>query len=444
MEQLNIINATLENRVAERTLELAQANEALKAEIETRQAAEAQARQAQKMETIGQLAGGIAHDYNNMLAIIMGSLDLAKRRLPSNQNEIGKYIDGALDGARRSADLTHRLLAFSRQQPLAPASTDLNSLVQGMASLLARTLGVSTELECVLDPDLWQAHIDRTQMESAILNLAVNARDAMPGGGRLVIETHNAVLDAGYAALQPDVVAGDYVLVAVSDTGTGMTPEVIARAFDPFFTTKETGRGTGLGLSQVYGFVKQSGGHLKVYSGPAQGTTVKVYLPRDFSAAESTSAGQQTPQSAEPLPRGAPGEILLVVEDEDNVRNMTVSSLRELSYTVRHARSGQEALDILSEQNGIKLLLVDVIMPKMTGRELVEIVKQRFAGLKILYTTGYSPQAILQNAPPKTSRAEHGASSQSVELLMKPFTLSQLAHKVRCMLDTDLTQKNVP
>lgn len=441
LDQLSSMNATLENRVAERTLELAEANTALKNEIETRQSAEAQARQAQKMEAIGQLTGGIAHDYNNMLAIIMGSLELAKRRLQSDPSDVGKYIDGALDGARRSADLTQRLLAFSRQQPLAPTSTGLNNLVQGMAAMLTRTLGTPAEFECVLEPDLWQAHIDSAQMESAILNLAVNARDAMPQGGKLIIETNNAVLDEAYAALQPDVATGDYVLVTVSDTGTGMTSEIIARAFDPFFTTKEPGKGTGLGLSQVYGFVKQSGGHIKIYSEPGQGTSVKIYLPRDFSEAEN-KPGAQLSQKAGPLPKGAQGEILLVVEDEDNVRHLTVNSLRELSYTVRHARSAAEALDILAEQHGIQLLLVDVIMPKMTGRELVKIVTQRFPGVKILYTTGYSPQVILQNGRAQDGRGEHGTPAHGVELLMKPFTLSQLAHKVRCMLDENPAHEN--
>ncbi len=284
-------NAALEDHVAARTRELVEANEALRQETATRQAAEAQVRQVQKMEAIGQLTGGIAHDFNNMLAIVIGSVDMARRRLARGDTNIAKYLDGALEGANRGAALTRRLLAFSRQQALEPAIIDLNALVQDMAELLRRTIGEQIELESVLGGGLWRARVDPGQLESAILNLAVNARDAMPSGGKLTIETLNASLDDDYAAHHVDVVAGQYVLVAVSDTGAGMTQDVIARAFDPFFTTKPVDRGTGLGLSQVYGFVKQSGGHVKIYSEPGQGTVVKIYLPREIARPVTVETG---------------------------------------------------------------------------------------------------------------------------------------------------------
>ncbi|MFO1061381.1 MAG: ATP-binding protein [Dongiaceae bacterium] len=395
--------------------------------MQGREAAEARVRQAQKMEVLGQLTGGVAHDFNNMLAIVIGSLDIAQRRLGKGSTDVLRQIDSAMDGAKRAAVLTQRLLAFSRRSPLMPAVTDVNGLVGGMAELLRRTLGEPVALECVLAGGLWRTRVDPGQLESAILNLAVNARDAMPGGGKLTIETLNAHLDDDYAAQHHEVVAGQYVAVAVSDTGTGMPPEVAARAFDPFFTTKKSGLGTGLGLSQVYGFVKQSGGHVKIYSEPGQGTTVKVYLPRDSAAAAAALASiDGMPVPALVPPGGSPEEIILVVEDDERVRGTTVAALRELGYTVRHAASGEQALDLLQQMPQLRLLFTDVVMPGMSGRALAEEAARRRPGIKVLYTTGYTANAIVHN----------GVVDRGVELIPKPFALDQLARKVRSVLDS--------
>jgi signal transduction histidine kinase len=417
------LNQELETRVAARTHELAAANAQLTAEMRSREAAEARVRQAQKMEVLGQLTGGVAHDFNNMLAIVIGSLDIAQRRLRKGRTDVLRQIDNAMDGAKRAAVLTQRLLAFSRRSPLMPAVIDVNGLVGGMAELLRRTLGETIQLECVLAGGLWRSRIDPGQLESAILNLAVNARDAMPGGGKLTIETLNAHLDDDYAAQHHEVTAGQYVAVAVTDTGSGMTPEVVARAFDPFFTTKRSGLGTGLGLSQVYGFVKQSGGHVKIYSEPGHGTTVKIYLPRDSGAAALASVdGMPVPAL---VPPGSPEEIILVVEDDARVRDTTVAALRELGYTVRHAASGEQALGLLQEMPRLRLLFTDVVMPGMSGRALAEEAARRRPGIKVLYTTGYTANAIVHN----------GVVDRGVELIPKPFALDQLARKVRSVLD---------
>jgi signal transduction histidine kinase len=420
-EALHRLNRQLEARVAARTGDLAAANAQLVAEMRSREAAEERVRQAQKMEALGQLTGGVAHDFNNMLAIVIGSLDIAQRRLEAGRTDIPRQIENAMDGARRAAVLTQRLLAFSRRSPLMPAVTDVNALVGGMAELLRRTLGEPLELECVLAGGLWRTRVDPGQLESAILNLAVNARDAMPEGGKLTIETMNAHLDDEYAGQHQEVAAGQYVAVAVSDTGTGMAPEVIVRAFDPFFTTKKSGLGTGLGLSQVYGFVKQSGGHVKIYSEPGQGTTVKIYLPREAAAAALGIGGAPAPA----VPAGSPEEIILVVEDEERVRGTTVATLRELGYTVRHAASGEQALAMLQDLPQLALLFTDVVMPGMSGRALAEEAVRRRPGLKVLYTTGYTANAIVHN----------GVVDRGVELIPKPFALDQLARKVRSMLD---------
>jgi signal transduction histidine kinase/CheY-like chemotaxis protein len=418
VEALRQMNETLETRVVERTRELVEANA-------KRQHAEAQTRQAQKMDALGQLTGGIAHDFNNMLAIVIGSLDVAHRRLARGDADIMNFIDIGLDGANRAAGLTRRLLAFSRQQPLDPVVTELNALVQGMAELLRRTIGETIDLECALAGGLWRTCVDQPQLESAILNLAVNARDAMPEGGKLTIETLNAHLDDAYATAHSEVAPGHYAVVAVSDTGVGMTREIAERAFDPFFTTKGIGRGTGLGLSQVYGFVKQSGGHVKIYSEVDRGTTVKIYLPRNIIEDGAAVANRRAPTETA-LPAGAPEEIILVVEDEEQVRRTTVESLRELGYTVRHAGSAKDALTILEEQVGVKLLFTDVVMPGMTGSQLVDVVAERLPDLKVLYTTGYTRNAIVR----------HGVVDQHVHLLTKPFALEQLALKVRHVLDS--------
>ena len=333
--------------------ELGIANERLTIEVAERAAAEGQVRQMQKMESIGQLTGGIAHDFNNMLAIVIGSLDMAQRRFDEAPDRAKAYIDNASEGAQRAAQLTARLLAFSRQQPLEPRAIDTNKLVGGMSELLRRTIGEHIAVETVLAGGLWPAFIDAGQLENAILNLCVNARDAMPDGGKLTLETNNTHLDERYAAEHDEVTVGQYVVLCITDTGTGMPPHVIERAFDPFYTTKGVGKGTGLGLSQVFGFVKQSAGHIKIYSEPDQGTTVKLYLPRHFGAASTpTDAKIGTVET----PRARDGEIVLVVEDEERVRHMSVDALRSLGYTVVQASDGMQALAVLAIQPRVDLL----------------------------------------------------------------------------------------
>jgi len=380
-------------------------------------------RQSQKMEAIGQLTGGVAHDFNNMLAIVIGNLDIALRRLERGGADVERYLGHARDGATRAATLTQRLLAFSRQSPLVPATVELNGLVAGMSELLRRTLGERIELEAVLAGGLWPAHIDASQLETAIVNLAVNARDAMPEGGRLTIETANVYLDDRYVAREVGVAAGQYVMVAVSDVGVGMTPEVLAKVFDPFFTTKPVGKGTGLGLSMIYGFVKQSGGHVKVYSEPGRGTTVKLYLPRSASLAASEPQMQ-----AQDAPRAAfQEETVLVVEDDESVRQMTVAALDELGYRVHAAASGEEAVRIYEAVERVDILFTDVVMAGMTGRQLADALLQRTPKLKVLYTTGYTRNAIVHN----------GVLDLGVTVLPKPFSVEELATKLRAVLDAE-------
>ena len=396
------------------------ANARLLAEAERRETLELQLRQAQKMEAIGQLTGGLAHDFNNMLAVVMGGLTLARKRIATGRHdEVEPLLDGALDGAERAAQLTRRLLAFARRQPLAPEQVDVNRLVSDMSDLLGRTLGEAVRLETVLAGGLWRALADPSQIENAVLNLAVNARDAMPDGGRLTIETRNAHLDEEYAAAHAETRAGQYVMIAVTDTGTGMSAEVLAQAFDPFFTTKETGKGTGLGLSQVYGFARQSGGHVRIYSEPGQGTTVRLYLPRDVAPVTAAQA-----LAARALPRGQDGEVVLVVEDEDRVREMSSAMLRELGYGVIHAASAAEALALLERQPEISLLFTDIVMPDTNGRQLADAARRLRPDLPVLFTTGYTRNAIIHN----------GVLDAGVQLISKPFTLDQLATKVREVL----------
>ena len=402
--------------------EIEAVNRQLTAEAESRKAAESQVRQLQKMESLGQLTGGIAHDFNNMLAVIIGSLDVAKRRLESDVESAKVCIDNALDGAQRAAQLTSRLLAFSRQQPLAPRVLDANKLVAGMSELLRRSVGEHIRVETVLAGGLWNSFADAGQLENAILNLCVNARDAMPDGGRLTLETTNAHLDDAYARVNEDVTAGQYVMVSVSDTGAGMPSEVAERAFDPFYTTKGVGRGTGLGLSQVHGFVKQSGGHVKIYSEPGVGTTVKLYLPRSRAAESADSAPASA--SAE-NPRAINGEIVLVVEDEERVRHLSVDALRDLGYTVVQASDAVQALAVLEIQPRVDLLFTDIVMPDMNGRRLADEAIRRRPDIKVLYTTGYTRNAIVHN----------GMLDAEVAFLPKPFTFEQLALKVRQVLD---------
>ena len=391
---------------------------------ERRAALESQLRQSQKMEAIGQLTGGVAHDFNNMLAIIIGSIDMLQRKLLRGDANVSRLADNAMEGAQRAASLTQRLLAFSRQQPLVPVVIDVNGLIGGITELLRRSIGESVELECVQSGGLWRTLVDPGQLEQAIINLAVNARDAMNGNGHLTIETFNASLDDRYSAEHADIEAGQFVAVAISDGGQGMTPDVMAKAFDPFFTTKGVGQGTGLGLSQVYGFVKQSRGHIKIYSEPGEGTTIKIYLPRYLGTDVPVSASV----SADPggIPAGHPSEIIFVVEDEDRVRQLTVDSLRDLGYTVVHASGGPAAIRTIPTIGRLSLLLTDIVMPGMNGRELADRVKSDLPDLQVLFTTGYTRNAVIHD----------GKLDANVNFLAKPFTVAQLARKVRTVIDS--------
>ena len=412
-----------EAQVASRTAELEAANQRLRDEIAGRARAEEQLRQSQKMESVGRLTGGIAHDFNNLLTIVIGSLDLLRRRGPEERHR--RLLDNAMEGATRAATLTSRLLAFSRQQPLSPQPVDVNRLVAGMSDLLHRTLGESVQVETVLAGGLWQTHADPNQLENALLNLAVNARDAMmeaePLGGRLTIETANSFLDETYVEQHLELASGQYVMVAVSDTGAGMAPDVVGRVFEPFYTTKPQGQGTGLGLSQVHGFVKQSGGHVTIYTELGQGTTVKIYLPR-FIAAE-------TPEPAAALRRsvadGRTGETVLVVEDEQAVRRFSSEALRELGYVVLEADGAAAALRLLDAHPEIALLFTDVVLPDVNGRALAHEAAARRPGLPVLFTTGYTRNAIVHN----------GQLDPGMDLIGKPFTVEALAAKLREVLD---------
>ena len=407
-----------------RIREIQETNNLLQSEIAERSAAQTQVRQLQKMEAVGHLTGGIAHDFNNMLAIIIGSLDIARRRMTGGEHpKLATAIDNAMSGAQRAATLTARLLAFSRRQPLEPKVVDANKLVGGMSELLRRTIGEGVHVETVLAGGLWRVNADPAQIENAIVNLTVNGRDAMPDGGKLTIETNNAELDDRYARAHDEVTAGQYVVISVTDTGTGMSPEVIDRAFEPFFTTKEVGHGTGLGLSQVFGFAKQSHGHIKIYSEVGAGTTIKLYLPRHTGLDLDESPAARDEEAT--LPPGRADEIILVVEDEGQVRRMSVDALRDLGYTVVHAADAQAALSKLATHPSISLLFTDVIMPGMTGRQLADKAREERPSLRVLYTTGYTRNAIVHS----------GVVDHDVNFLSKPFTLKSLARKVREVLD---------
>jgi PAS domain S-box-containing protein len=424
---LSDLTETLEARVAERTAELAAANRELMAQIEQRELAEQALHQAQKMESIGQLTGGVAHDFNNLLTIIIGNLETLRRHLgrnPVDPARLRRAADSAFRGAERAASLTQRLLAFSRRQPLDPKPVDANKLVSSMSDLLRRTLGERIAVEAVLAGGLWRTHADPNQLENAILNLAINARDAMPEGGKLTIETANAYLDESYAARQAEVAPGHYVVIAITDTGAGMSKEVMAQAFEPFFTTKEMGQGTGLGLSQIYGFVKQTGGHVKIYSELGQGTTVKIYLPRLLAGEDAIEAADHAPTA----PADDQSQTVLVVEDDDDVRTHSVEILRELGYRVLEAPNGQAALEILTRRPEVALLFTDVGLPGgMNGRQLAEEARRRRPALQVLYTTGYAKNAIVHD----------GRLDPGVELITKPFGYAGLAAKVRALLDHD-------
>ena len=356
-----------------------------------REAAQDALRQAQKMEAVGQLTGGIAHDFNNLLTVVVGNIDMAQRALKEAGGEprAERVLASAQKGAERAAALTQRLLAFSRRQPLAPKPLDVDKLVQGMSDLLHRSLGEIVRLEIVTSPGLWRIEADPNQLEAALLNLAVNARDAMPGGGVLTVETANARLDEAYAQQNAEVPPGQYVCIAVTDTGSGMPKELLEKVFEPFFTTKEVGKGTGLGLSMVYGFVKQSGGHVKLYSEEGKGTTVRMYLPRMLGEAAPEAEAEIVPG----LEVSRAAETILVVEDDDDVRAYTVNVLRDLGYRVIEAHDGLSALRLLERQGApVELLFTDVVMPGMSGRELADEARKIQPDLRVLYTSGLHPQ----------------------------------------------------
>ena len=396
-------------------------NDRLTLEIETSRRLSEQLRQSQKMEAIGQLTGGVAHDFNNILAIVLGSLDLLQRRLVKGRTDVEELVKAGIDGAQRGAALTRRLLAFSRLQPLEPQPLDANKFVSDISAILRRALGEQIVFETVLAGGLWLTHADASQLENAVLNLALNARDAMPDGGKLTIETSNSHLDERYAADYVDVPPGQYVLVAVTDTGTGMTPEVKAKAFEPFFTTKAAGRGSGLGLSQVYGFVKQSKGHIKVYSEPGHGTTIKLYLPRFTGTLAAHSEGNVTPLPANHVT----GETVLVVEDEAAVRRITVQTLQDLGYRVLQADGSDAALAILDSEPLIDLLFTDIVMPGANGRQLADEVLRRRPEIKVIFTTGFTRNAIIHN----------GVLDTGVNFIAKPFSTDDLARLLRKVLD---------
>jgi len=395
-------------------------NQELVEQIARRELVESQLRQSQKMEAIGQLTGGIAHDFNNMLGVIMGAHDLISRRIKKGDFGIQRFLDAAISAAERAATLTQRLLAFARQQPLEPQPIDANKMIVNMSDLLKSTLGENIQIETVPAAGLWTVNADAQQLESAILNIAINARDAMPEGGKLTIETANSYLDEAYCRQNPEIAPGEFVLVAVTDTGTGIPADVIARVFDPFFTTKPTGKGTGLGLSQVYGFVKQSKGHIKIYSEPNAGTTVKIYLPRIVG-----DANEIRTSAVKPMQTGDRSETILVVEDDPLMCKLTCDALAELGYTILQAASAAEALAILDQQSNIKLLFTDVVMPDVNGKKLAEEALRRRPDLKVLYTTGYTANAVVHG----------GVLDAGVQFITKPFTLDQLAAKVRTVLD---------
>jgi PAS domain S-box-containing protein len=386
------------------------------AEIELSKAQDA-LRQAQKMEAIGQLTGGIAHDFNNLLTGIIGSLDLVRRRMATNSSDdIPRLMDAASTCALRAAALTHRLLAFGRRQSLDIRPNDVNRIITSIEDLLQRTMGERFELICKLSGDLWTAFTDANQLESALLNLAINARDAMPEGGRLTIETVNIQLDKTYTSLHEDVQPGDYVTVSVSDTGIGMAPEILEKAIDPFFTTKPVGEGTGLGLSVIYGFIKQSRGHLRIYSEVGQGTSVKLYLPR----------AHQTAVDLKPVAVAAPrghGETVLVVEDDATVRSVISDALQDLGYNVLTASDARFAIPLLQSKETIELLISDVILPHVNGRKLAEIARSSRPTLKVLFVSGYAEDAIVR-----------GDFDAGMDMLTKPFALDTLGAKVHAMI----------
>ena len=383
---------------------------------------EEQLRQAQKMEAVGQLTGGIAHDFNNLLTGVIGSLDLLQRQLARGQTDkLARYATAATTSANRAAALTHRLLAFSRRQPLDPKAVNANRLVSGMEDLLRRTIGENIALEIVTAGGLWQSLCDPHQLESAVLNLVINGRDAMPGGGTLTIETCNAHIDLAYSARLGNVRPGQYVCVCVTDTGTGMTKETIARAFEPFFTTKPIGQGTGLGLSMIYGFARQSEGYAKIYSEVGQGTTVKLYLPRFYGDADRLDDEQRGLGTAHGTDAG---EVVLVIEDETVVRDLVVEVLQDLGYQTIEAADGPSGLKVLQSAARIDLLITDIGLPGLNGRQVVDAARQQRPELKVLFMTGYAENATIAN----------GFLEPGMQMITKPFAIDALMLRIRDMI----------
>jgi signal transduction histidine kinase/ActR/RegA family two-component response regulator len=404
----------LELAVRERTQELWESNQALKAEAEERQAAEAQLRQVQKMDAVGQLTGGIAHDFNNMLAVVVGGVDLARRRLNGPKREVLNHLNNAMEGATRAAALTRRLLSFARSEPLLPERVDSSQLVSGMSDLLDRTLGERVQVEVDLDDEAWPIYVDPHQLENAIVNLAVNARDAMEGTGLLRVATRNVTLAANEVG---DIRAGEYLRIGVTDTGCGMTEEVMERAFEPFFTTKPVGKGTGLGLSQIFGFAHQSGGEVGIESKVGKGTTVSIYLPRTHVAASTVRLHPAAQRQAEVHVAGA---RILLVEDDPRVRSSTVEALEDLDYEPIACSSGAEAIELFNKER-YDLVISDVIMPEMTGPELIKHLKGLREDFAVLFVTGYVGEGESEDL-------------RGYELLRKPFTVGALATAVGAAL----------
>jgi len=412
-----------------RTERVEMAHAQLRQEVARRELTERALRQSQKMEAVGRLTGGIAHDFNNLLTAILGNVDLALRRVPESDERVRRLLNSARQASERAATLVQRLLAYSRQHPLEVKAVDINKLVQGMSELLRRTIGETITVETVLAGGLWKTAIDPNQLENTILNLAINSRDAMPEGGRLTIETANTYLDEDYVIEHAgDVAHGQYALVAITDSGTGMTREVLDRAFEPFFTTKPTGVGTGLGLSMVYGFVKQSGGHIKIFSEPGEGTSVKLYFPRLADSSDLPAWQPMEMEETQGIDTGDLGDTILLVEDDEEVNRFATEVLREEGYNVIATHDARSALRLLDANPGIKLLFTDVILPGgMNGRQLSDEALRRRPDLKVLYATGYTRNAIIHQ----------GRLDADVELLSKPFTHDLLTRKVRQILDAD-------
>jgi signal transduction histidine kinase len=418
-EALRLAHDELEQRVEERTLELSQANASLIQQINERKQLEQQLHQSQKMEALGRLTGGIAHDFNNLLTAIIGFTELI-RVYASPDDPVEELVDKVVSSSQRAATLVRQLLTFSRKQIVEPQILDLNSVMTDIDKMLRRIIGEDIELKTILQPYLWSVKADPAQIEQVIVNLAVNARDAMPDGGRITIETTNTVLDESYTADHLNVKPGQYILLAVSDTGIGMTEEVKTHLFEPFFTTKEEGKGTGLGLATTYGIVKQSGGDIWVYSEVGQGSTFKIYLPRVEVAAKSVVSSEVEVT----IPRG--NETILLVEDDPEVRTLTRLILHGQGYTLLEAVNGQEALLLFSRYSGpIHLVLTDVIMPGLNGKALIQQLRQTQPQIKILFMSGYTDNVI----------AQHGVLDPGLAFLQKPFSPAILARKVREVLD---------